>query len=123
MVDIVSTAFQDPEVFPTLHLTPYKEFKELEDGEPPERVYGEMYSSDAFFDAWETVQSQGHMTGDSLERVMVALMLWSDSTCLTNFGSASLWPVYLSLGNQSKYIRSKPSTFSHHHLAYLPSVS
>lgn len=123
VVDIVSTAFQDPEVFPTLHLTPYKEFKELEEGEPPERVYGEMYSSDAFFDAWETVQSQGHMTGDSLERVMVALMLWSDSTCLTNFGSASLWPVYLSLGNQSKYIRSKPSTFSHHHLAYLPSVS
>lgn len=54
---------------------------------------------------------------------MVALMLWSDLTCLTNFGSASLWPVYLSLGNQSKYIQAKPLTFSNHHLAYMPSVS
>ena len=123
IVDIVITAFRDPEIFPTLHLTPYKEYRVLEGGNPPERVYSEMYSSDAFSDAWESVQNQTHIAEDGLERVMVALMLWSDSTCLTNFGSASLWPVYLSLGNQSKYVRTKPSSFAHHHLAYMPSVS
>ena len=123
VVDVVTTAFQDPEIFPTLHLTPYKEYWILGEGNSPERVYGEMYTSDAFFDAWDSVQSQTDTAGDDLECVMVALMFWSDSTHLTNFGSASLWPVYLSLGNQSKYIRTKPSTFSHHHLAYLPSVS
>ena len=123
IVNVVTTGFQDAEIFPTLHLTPYKEYRMLGKGNPPERVYGEMYSSDAFFDAWESVQDQCHIAEDGLERVVVALMLWSDSTCLTNFGSASLWPVYLSLGNQSKYIRTKPSTFSNHHLAYMPSVS
>ena len=122
IVDIVITAFQDQEVFPTLHLTPYKEYRNLGEGTSPERVYGEMYSSDSFYDAWESVQNQSHSTGDGLEHIVVALMLWSDSTHLTNFGSASLWPVYLSLGNQSKYIRTKPSSFSHHHLVYMPSV-
>ena len=123
IVDIVTAAFQDPEIFPTLHLTPYKEYRILGEEKPPERIYGEMYSSDAFLGAWESVQDLSQIAGDGLERVMVALMLWSDSTCLANFGSASLWPIYLSLGNQSKYIRTKPSTFSHHHLAYMPSVS
>ena len=122
IVDIVTTAFRDPEVFPTLHLTPYREYHIASEESPPERVYSEMYSSDSFFDAWECIQDQGHISRDDLERVMVALMLWSDSTCLTNFGTASLWPVYLSLGNQSKYIRSRPSSFSHRHLAYMPSL-
>ena len=104
VVDVITNAFQDPEIFPMLHLTPYKEYRVLGEGNSPERVYSEMYTSDAFFDAWDSVQSQTHSTGDGLECVMVALMLWSDSTHLTNFGSASLWPAYLSLGNQSKYI-------------------
>jgi Plavaka transposase len=123
IMDIVISAFQDPEIFPTLHLTPYMEYRTLGAGNSPERVYGEVYSTDSFFDAWKQVQAQPRVSGDDIERVMVGLMLWSDSTHLTNFGNASLWPVYLSLGNQSKYIRTKPSSFSHHHLAYLPSVS
>ena len=115
--------FQDPEIFPALHLTPYKEYWMLGEGTPPEHVYGEMYSLDAFFGAWESVQNQGHITSDGLKQVMVAIMLWSNSTHLMNFRSASLWPVYLLLGNQSKYIRTKPLSFCYHHLAYLPSVS
>jgi len=31
-------------------------------------------------------------------------MLWSDSTHLASFGNASLWPIYLYIGNLSKYI-------------------
>jgi hypothetical protein len=31
------------------------------------------------------------------------ILLWSDSTHLTSFGSASLWPIYLFFGNLSKY--------------------
>jgi Plavaka transposase len=49
-------------------------------------------------------------------------MLWSDSTHLASFGNASLWPVYLYLGNLLKYWCAKPSSFATHHLAYLPSV-
>ena len=40
----------------------------------------------------------------------------------SNFGTASLWPVYLFFGNMSKYDSSKPSEFPACHLAYLPSV-
>lgn len=104
VVDIVTTPFQDPEIFLMLHLMPYKEYQILGEGNPPECVYGEMYTSDTFFNAWDSVQSLTHATGDGLECIMVALMLWSDFTHLTSFGSASLWPAYLLLGNQSKYI-------------------
>jgi len=53
---------------------------------------------------------------------MIGMMIWSDSTHLTSFGTASLWPVYLYFGNQSKYTRAKPSEFAAHHLAYIPKV-
>ncbi|KAF8233525.1 hypothetical protein L208DRAFT_1266202 [Tricholoma matsutake] len=49
-------------------------------------------------------------------------MVWSDLTHLANFGQASLWPIYLFLGNQSKYQHVKPSQFAAHHLAYIPSL-
>ena len=59
----------------------------------------------------------------SIGIAIIRLMFWSDATHLANFGSASLWPIYLFLGNLSKYIRSAPSTRSSHHLAYIPPVS
>ncbi len=61
--------------------------------------------------------------GDTYERVVVALMLYSDSTRLAQFGSASLWPLYLYFGNQSKYARECPTEYACHHLAYLPKVN
>jgi hypothetical protein len=49
-------------------------------------------------------------------------MFWSNLTQLANFGTASLWLVYLFLGNQSKYVRCKPKAFTAHHIAYIPKV-
>ncbi|EED83844.1 predicted protein [Postia placenta Mad-698-R] len=54
------------------------------------------------------------------EIAIAPLMPYSDSTHLTNCGSASLWPIYLYFGSLSKYVGSKPTSFSAHHLAYLP---
>ncbi|KAF9521934.1 hypothetical protein CPB83DRAFT_872126 [Crepidotus variabilis] len=51
--------------------------------------------------------------------VCIGLMIWSDSTHLASFGTATLWPIYLYIRNQSKYIRAKPSEFAAHHLAYI----
>ena len=53
---------------------------------------------------------------------MAALMFWSDSTHLANFGTAKLWPIYMFLGNLSKYTRSHPTAHACHHLAYIPSL-
>ena len=49
-------------------------------------------------------------------------MVASDETHLTDFGNAKAWPIYLMLGNLSKYIRSQPNSGAMHHLAYIPSV-
>ena len=61
--------------------------------------------------------------GCTLEIVVACILLYSDSTHLTNFGTASLWPIYLYFGNLSKYIRARSSAFAAHHVAYIPGVS
>ncbi|KAF8874231.1 hypothetical protein BD779DRAFT_1476607 [Infundibulicybe gibba] len=94
------------------------------DAEPPERLYeSELYSSNSFLAEHEKVCALPPEPGCTLERVVAGIMLWSDSTHLTNFGNAALWPIYLFLGNQSKYTRAKPTSFAAHHLAYIPKLS
>ncbi|KAJ7119214.1 hypothetical protein C8R43DRAFT_901112, partial [Mycena crocata] len=58
----------------------------------------------------------------NLETIIAAFMFWSDGTHLANFGTASLWPLYTSFGNQSKYTRAKPTSNASHHQAYFPSL-
>jgi hypothetical protein len=58
----------------------------------------------------------------NLKALVAALMVASDETHLTDFGNAKAWPIYLMLGNLSKYIRSQPNSGAMHHLAYIPSV-
>ncbi|KAH9848677.1 hypothetical protein C2E23DRAFT_763412 [Lenzites betulinus] len=59
---------------------------------------------------------------DHLEYAVGPWGLYSDSTHLSSFGHASLWPAYAYFLAQSKYIRGKPTSFSAHHIAYLPSL-
>ena len=90
---------------------------------PPERVISEIYNSDAMIAEHERLQSQPNEPGCNLEKAIAAALVFSDSTHLTNFGVASLWPGYLLWGNQTKYERSKPSSFAAHHFVYMQSVS
>ncbi|KAI0747131.1 hypothetical protein C8Q80DRAFT_1220294 [Daedaleopsis nitida] len=69
---------------------------------------GELYNSDAAL--------------DDLEYSMTIICWYSDGTRLTNFGPASMWPLYHYFGNQSKYERVRPSLYPAHHLAYIPSL-
>lgn len=102
------------------HFFPFEEFWQPSPDVPPERIWSELYTADAFIAEHEKIWSQPQV--DGLENVIVGLMLWSDSTHLTSFGNASLWPIYLYIGNLSKYTRAKPTSFSAHHLAYIPKV-
>jgi Plavaka transposase len=86
------------------------------------RVQGEFYNSPSFVEAHQELQNSPLIAGCSRERVVVALMLWSDETHLSSFGSAKLWPIYLFFGNESKYRRSKTSLKLCEHIAYLESV-
>jgi len=88
---------------------------------PPEQVWGELYTSDAFLIA-ERKLNDTH-EDPSNPCVIAALMVWSDSTHLAQFGQAKAWPIYAYLGNQSKYTRCKPSTRSAQVVGYIPPVS
>lgn len=104
-----------------IHYTPYKEYWKPSETSTSERVYGEAYSADAWMEAHEEIQASA--PNDGVENVALPLMLWSDATHLAEFGSASIWPLYMYFAGHSKYIRAKPSSGVGHHLAYIPSVS
>ena len=124
LVDVIKTIYSDV-ASTSFHYMPFKSFwKDSSTPESvPQRVYDELYSSDAMIEAHMKLQQQPPEPGCTLERVVASLMLWSDSTHLANFGTASLWPLYLFSGNQSKWVRGKPNTASCHHVAYIPKVS
>ena len=96
LVDVIKTAYSDI-ASTSFHYMPFKTFwKDSSTPESvPQRVYDEIYSSDAMIEAHTKLQQQPPEPGYTLERVVASLMLWSDSTHLANFGTASLWPLYL----------------------------
>ncbi|KAK2467954.1 hypothetical protein APHAL10511_000249 [Amanita phalloides] len=121
-LEVIKAAFED--ATPTeFHLQPFKRYWQCDnnDTELLERLYSELYDSDEFLSQHDHLQRM-HRTSEH-EVVIAAIMLWSDSTQLANFGTASLWPIYLFLGNQSKYVRCKPGAFAAHHIAYIPKLS
>lgn len=122
LVEVIRTAITDAGAR-CFHYTPFKQFWQPDPDSPPQRVYDEIYSSDAMIEEHVKLQGQPPEPGCTLERVILAMMVWSDSTHLANFGSASLWPIYLFFGNQSKWLRGKPRAGACHHVAYMPKVS
>ena len=107
------------------HFSPYKMYwiPDPNKLDKSERIYGETYSADAMIQAQAEVNSLPRPHGDTTGRIALGLMLSLDSLQLTNFGSASVWPIYLMFANQSKQDHMKPSCHAVHHLAYVPSVS
>ncbi|EJF61958.1 hypothetical protein DICSQDRAFT_59433 [Dichomitus squalens LYAD-421 SS1] len=90
----------------------------------PERLFTDVYNSDAMIREHEEIQKRPRNPDDppDVEYVVSGIMVYSDSTHLTNFGTASLWPIYAFFANLSKHLRFKPSMFAAHHLAYVPSL-
>jgi hypothetical protein len=121
LIEVIKTAFQEP-IAKTFHFSPFRLFWKPSPDEPPQRVISELYNSDALLAELEKIQTQPRKPGCTLETAIAAIMLWSDSTHLANFGTALLWPIYGFFGNQSKYPRGMPTLFAAHHLAYNPSV-
>jgi hypothetical protein len=105
------------------HYQPFELYWQPTNNSPEVQVHGELYTSPAFLEAHREVQEMPGEPGCDLERVVVAMMFWSDATHLTSFGTAKLWPCYLSFGNESKYRRCKPSCHLFNHVAYFQTVS
>lgn len=122
---IIST-FSDP-LAHLMHFSPFKLFHHNLATHKEEHIHGELYTSDAFLAEHEKLQKYGKLPADDRdcthEKVIAALMFSSDATHLTDFGNAKAWPIYMMLGNISKYTRASPNAGALHHLAYIPSVS
>lgn len=121
IVGVIRSALAEPAA-QKFHLFPFREYWKPSPDEPTERVYSEAFTSDYFLEQYEKIWLRPHTNSNTRIPVLIGLMFWSDSTHLASFGTASLWPIYLYFGNQSKYTRAKPSEFAAHHLAYVPKV-
>ncbi|KAJ7222643.1 hypothetical protein GGX14DRAFT_352730 [Mycena pura] len=121
LVEVIKSAVRDvgDRCF---HYTPFKQFWWPSPDSPPQRVHDELYSSNAMVEAHTALQNSPQEPNCTLERVVLALMFWSDSTHLASFGDASLWPLYMFFGNQSKWLRAKPRCHVCHHVAYFPKL-
>ena len=121
LIEIMKTAIQDPKSS-FYHFTPYKQYWKPTSTSAEERVYCEQYACDDYIKMDKDVQELPRAPADTMERVAFPIMVWSDATHLANFGTASLWPIYIFFGAQSKYEQAKPTSGACHHVAYIPSV-
>lgn len=123
IVSVIREKILNPDENRQFHYYPYRSTWKASEASPEVDLYGELYASQAFRDAHEELQKQPDPTpGEPLEKVVVALMFASDSTHLTSFGDAQLWPCYLFFGNESKYRRCQPSQHLCHQIAYFEKV-
>ncbi|EGN93613.1 hypothetical protein SERLA73DRAFT_63876 [Serpula lacrymans var. lacrymans S7.3] len=121
LVSVIKSAFSDVSA-KSFHLFPFKRIWQPPFSGSKQRVHDELYTSDSWIQAQEALNKQPPEPGCKLERVIAALMFWSDATRLTSFGSVGAWPVYMYFGNLSKYVRAKPTSGACHHVAYIPSL-
>jgi hypothetical protein len=105
---------------PSLQHEPYRQYWKPTADAPTERVFGELYTADAWLEAYKEVRELPKR--DDIDNFVLPVQLYSDSTHLANFGDASLWPLYGWFGGWSKYDRNKSSLSTCQHLAYICSV-
>ncbi len=98
---LIKSGIQDFASSQSFHWCGFRQFWKPSEGKPEQRVYGEVYTSDAFL---EMESKLPHIEGCMLEKAIVPLITYSNSTHLASFGMASLWPIYIWFGNILKYI-------------------
>ena len=104
------------------HFSPFKRFWNFP-SDSEEQCYDKAYTSDTWLRCHNELQLQPNKPGCKLEKVVLSIMFWSDSTHLMNFGTGKVWPLYMIIGNILKYFHNKHSSGACHHVAYIPSVS
>jgi hypothetical protein len=121
-LEVIKMAFAEPAA-EKFHTTPFKEYWKPSNNEPEERIYSETFTADVFNDEYEKLRTTPREGPNSdLEPFIAGVIFYSDATHLASFGTASLYPTYMYIGNQSQYTRAKPSEFTAHHIAYIPKV-
>ncbi|KAJ4002008.1 hypothetical protein F5050DRAFT_1802587 [Lentinula boryana] len=123
LLSVIQTAFTSSQSS-KFHFSPFCLFQKTGPGKDEyQRIQTDVYNSDMFLKEHDSIRRAP--TDDrscKCEKVVAALMFWSDATHLANFGTAKLWPIYMLFGNLSKYIHASPNSGAVHHFAYIPSI-
>jgi len=123
LVEVIRERISNSHTGSQFHLEPYEMLWKPTDRHKEVKMHGKIYTSPAFHEVHDSLQSSPSEPNCDLPRVVVALMFWLDATHLTQFGTSQLWPCYLFLGNESKYRRCTPSCNLCSHVAYFQKVS
>ena len=126
--EVIRETFSRDPAARSFHYHPYKQtcHPPTNPALPTERVYDELYSSEAWIreDAKiQTIRIDESAPERDLPRAIASIMLWSDETLLNSFSQNKAWPIYIFFGNQPKRERSAPTVGGGGHLAHLPGVS
>lgn len=122
IISVIREKLSSPSDSQLFHYEPFELYWRPSPSQETSRVHSELYCSSEFLRAHQDLQGTPVEPGCNLPRVVVALMFWSDSTHLTSFGNAKLWPLYMGFGNESKYRRCRPSFSLLNHIAYFEKV-
>ena len=123
LMTIIRNGCEDEGTADSFHTMPFKEMWTPSEGASLIRLYGEAYTSDEMISMYEEVQNvPPHPDYPDVENIVIELAPYSNATTLAQFGTASLWPMYIFFRNLSKYIHCQPSSNAAHHAAYFPSV-
>jgi hypothetical protein len=126
--EVIRETFSSDPAARSFHYHPYEQtyHSPTDPTLPIERVYDELYSSDAWIQEDAKIQTIKVDQSDperDLPRSVAAIMVWSDETLLNTFSQNKAWPIYIFFGNQPKRERSAPTIGGGRHLAHLPEVS
>ena len=104
-VEVITKELVDPDSFENIHIRPFEEWWRPTEASGPVHVYSEVYTSDTMLQLEKELEETLKGTaGPQLETFILSVLLYSDSTNLAQFGHASLWPMYMFIGNSSKYL-------------------
>ncbi|KAJ7315113.1 hypothetical protein DFH08DRAFT_711911 [Mycena albidolilacea] len=111
ILECVRALFGDTDFAPYLFVVPERHYA---DKDKTIRLYHNMHTAKWW---WST---QKQVEKDNPGATIIPILLSSDKTQLTMFGSKTAYPVYMTIGNIPKEIRRKPSRRAYVLLAYLP---
>ncbi|RDX39856.1 hypothetical protein OH76DRAFT_1515212, partial [Lentinus brumalis] len=112
IIACVRALYGDPEFSGILVFTPERHYADVDQ---TVRVYFDMHTGRWW---WET---QEKLEKEKPGATIIPIIISSDKTQLTVFGSKTAYPVYMTIGNLPKDIRRKPRRRRQILLAYLPS--
>ncbi|KAI1783920.1 hypothetical protein LXA43DRAFT_976942 [Ganoderma leucocontextum] len=111
VLSCIATLFGNPEFTSDLLLAPERHFT---NEDQKVRVYFEMNMGRWWWKVQEALDRQREGA------TVIPIIIASDKTQLTLIGNKTAYPVYITIGNLPKRIRSKPSRHGQILLAYLP---